>query len=539
AIDPALRPAIETWILARKAQRLFELEEWAHAGAAYQKLVERRSADGEAYSRLGVARLMEGRPQDAIAAFERQCELNWRRPLGEFNLGAANARAGNLDEAAQRIAFAVRIGFGDLEMLQTDPDLDPIRQRDEFREAIETVERAAELQAAADKAFERGDWAAAGDLWSQVLELTPWNTRAIHLRGYCEIATGAYDDAIASYGRLLEINVMVPLACYNTACAASLKGDRELALASLERAIDSGFRDYKLLSSDGDLDGVRADPAFERIEQKLLKTARLAREIELASEFGDWTAAQAAAEALIQIDPNSADAWGRLGTARLAQGDAPGAAEAFARQVATGRDVAEGLYSLAAALAAQQRHAEALAHLGAAIDAGFADGERLESDKALAPLRDAPGFERITQALTDAGVLSNFGAVDWSHLLDRSQQRAAESPEDGRNRMRLGWAHLRLGHYDEAIAAFSEQRRLGFAPGIAQYNIACALALSGRSGEAMEALEQSLQYGYIDPEHAATDLDLKTLRSQPRFDAFLDKARRMRKADRDGDSMVY
>lgn len=56
---------------------------------------------------------------------------------------------------------------------------------------------------------------------------------------------------------------------YNLACSYSLTEQIELAVASLDRAIHLGYRDFKWMAKDPDLKNLRANPAYKPIQAKL------------------------------------------------------------------------------------------------------------------------------------------------------------------------------------------------------------------------------------------------------------------------------
>ena len=81
----------------------------------------------------------------------------------------------------------------------------------------------------------------------------------------------------------------------------------------------------------------------------------------------------------------------------------------------------------------------------------------------------------------------------------------------------LGHVYTRLGRYaqglevDRALA-----QRCPLNP-TAHYNVACSLALLGRTSEALDSLEQAAELGYDDPEQMRADDDLESLRGEHRF----------------------
>src|ERR1043165_241532 len=52
---------------------------------------------------------------------------------------------------------------------------------------------------------------------------------------------------------------------YNLACSFSLTGQQEEAAEALQAALDCGYRDFKWLAEDPDLEDLRAHPSYTRI----------------------------------------------------------------------------------------------------------------------------------------------------------------------------------------------------------------------------------------------------------------------------------
>ena len=56
-----------------------------------------------------------------------------------------------------------------------------------------------------------------------------------------------------------------PLAHYNLACSYSLMKQPEKALDTLRKAMELGYRDFKYIKDDRDLDPIRKDPRFRAL----------------------------------------------------------------------------------------------------------------------------------------------------------------------------------------------------------------------------------------------------------------------------------
>ena len=80
-----------------------------------------------------------------------------------------------------------------------------------------------------------------------------------------------------------------------------------------------------------------------------------------------------------------------------------------------------------------------------------------------------------------------------------------------------------LGYYEDGLRMDSRLSRLfPDDPGIL-YNLACSLALTTNTEEALDALEKSIYTGYKDARHMVQDSDLESLQDHPRFSALLTK----------------
>jgi hypothetical protein len=64
-----------------------------------------------------------------------------QNPVVWYNLACARARLGKAPSAVEALEQALDRGFSNPELLQTDRDLDSLRQRDDFRALLESVSR--------------------------------------------------------------------------------------------------------------------------------------------------------------------------------------------------------------------------------------------------------------------------------------------------------------------------------------------------------------------------------------------------------------
>jgi hypothetical protein len=308
---------------------------------------------------------------------------------------------------------------------------------------------------------------------------------------------------------------------YNIACAASLSGETDMALGYLENAINAGFEDLELMREDPDLNAIRGGPLFDQLLYDATVPAKLQRQIETAIEFDEWSTVADKARALADRAPEHSwrKSWAQD---KLALGyfysDRHDQAEAaFAAAALDGGNLQNNLYNIACCRAQAGDQPGALDYLHASVDAGWDDAEHLQHDKDLEPLFANPGFERVVARAADNQILDQFGVANWDQLHARATRNIAEDPDDGRAHMHLGWALIRTDRAEQAIPVFQRQAELGFAPGIAIYNIACSNAILGRPDAAFEALDRAIEAGFDQVEFMADDPDLKNLRTDPRF----------------------
>jgi len=74
-----------------------------------------------------------------------------------------------------------------------------------------------------------------------------------------------YTEGLIIVKRLVQLRPNDPLAHYNLACNFALLSQPELALRSLRRAVELGYRNFRYIREDSDLDSIRHDPRFRQL----------------------------------------------------------------------------------------------------------------------------------------------------------------------------------------------------------------------------------------------------------------------------------
>ena len=75
-------------------------------------------------------------------------------------------------------------------------------------------------------------------------------------------ARGLYQKGLEADRRLAELRPEDSTVVYNLACSLSLTGQIDEAYSMLARAIFLGYRDYRHIRRDPDLEALRRDPRF-------------------------------------------------------------------------------------------------------------------------------------------------------------------------------------------------------------------------------------------------------------------------------------
>jgi tetratricopeptide (TPR) repeat protein len=76
---------------------------------------------------------------------------------------------------------------------------------------------------------------------------------------------GRYAQGLAIDRRLVQLRPEDPLAHYNLACSYALLKRPDQALKTLRLAVELGYRDFRYMREDRDLDAIRRDPRFRQL----------------------------------------------------------------------------------------------------------------------------------------------------------------------------------------------------------------------------------------------------------------------------------
>jgi tetratricopeptide (TPR) repeat protein len=103
------------------------------------------------------------------------------------------------------------------------------------------------------------------DFYGRILDRFPDFVDVLRVHGNNLTLKGRYAEGLQIDRRLIQLRPGDPLAHYNLACSFSLLKKIDLSLKMLRKAIELGYRDFRYMREDRDLDAVRHDPRFRQL----------------------------------------------------------------------------------------------------------------------------------------------------------------------------------------------------------------------------------------------------------------------------------
>lgn len=103
------------------------------------------------------------------------------------------------------------------------------------------------------------------EFFAGILERNPDYVDILRVMGNNLTQKGRYAQGLQIDKRLVQLRPNDPLAHYNLACSYALLKKGDPALKTLRRAIELGYRDFRYMREDRDLDFVRHDPRFRQL----------------------------------------------------------------------------------------------------------------------------------------------------------------------------------------------------------------------------------------------------------------------------------
>lgn len=103
------------------------------------------------------------------------------------------------------------------------------------------------------------------EFFSKILAAIPSYAEVLRVQASNLTIKGRLLDGLAVDKQLVATRPGDPTAHYNLACRYALLKQADQALVSLRKAVELGYRDFKFMEEDRDLESVRKDPRFRQL----------------------------------------------------------------------------------------------------------------------------------------------------------------------------------------------------------------------------------------------------------------------------------
>ena len=218
------------------------------AFAASRRALELEPRMPEAYIARAMLLSLQGRKNEAYQDFEEAIRLNPASFDAHYLYARHHFQSGEFERAVPLYEAAVRLRPDDYQALSL---LEGVLQQ------TGAMDRHAEVARRAMQALERQ------------LAIDPRDGRALQFGTVQAARLGLRDKSREFADRALEARPDAFATFYNVACAYSVLGDREDALAMLDRAVQHGRGNLEWIEHDADFDNLRSDPRFEAIVNRI------------------------------------------------------------------------------------------------------------------------------------------------------------------------------------------------------------------------------------------------------------------------------
>jgi tetratricopeptide (TPR) repeat protein len=101
--------------------------------------------------------------------------------------------------------------------------------------------------------------------YASILERHPDYVDVLRVMGNLLTLKGRFEEGLQIDRRLVALRPRDALAHYNLACSFALLKRPDLSLKTLRRAVELGYRDFRYMRGDKDLECIRHDPRFKQL----------------------------------------------------------------------------------------------------------------------------------------------------------------------------------------------------------------------------------------------------------------------------------
>ena len=218
------------------------------SATASRKALELDTELAEAHVARGTALSLRQQYDEAEQEFESAIRLNPKLFEAHYFYARSRLQQGRFAEAAQSLQEASRIRPDDYQASSF------------LAQAYEGMARGAEAVVAHQRTLY---------LVEKHVELNPEDARALNLGAIELVYAGQREKGLEWAKRGLAIDPEDSGMLYNTACLYAIQGERNEAIACLEKSVDLGFGMREWIENDSDFASLRGDPQFQKILDRL------------------------------------------------------------------------------------------------------------------------------------------------------------------------------------------------------------------------------------------------------------------------------
>jgi tetratricopeptide (TPR) repeat protein len=157
-----------------------------------------------------------------------------------------------------------------------------------MQQAAQAQAATPEMKSEANGFYQHQDWANAAKAYESITKLEPQNAAAWNRLGASLLSLGKYDRAVETLKRALEINPRQLNTMYNLAGAYARLNDKEKAYDWLDKAVQAGFGQPQLMTTDDDLLSLRNEARFKDLVSKAQANATPCAAQAVNRQFDFW-----------------------------------------------------------------------------------------------------------------------------------------------------------------------------------------------------------------------------------------------------------
>ena len=232
----------------RQGHEYYSQGEYKQAIAEYQKVIEIDPNNLLGLFLLGACYKLQGELDDAITKYQQTLRIDPNYAVAHIGLGSIYYKQGKYEQAIAKCLHVISLPpdpmFGILPIANAHLSLGYIyRKQGKLNNAIAELRQAMKTEVNPD--------------------VEPaWTNQC---QGGIYLTQGQLDDAISEYQQVVKVNPKGVYAHYNLACVYSLKNEPQLAIGSLQKAIDLDKSYIESSKTDPDFDNIRQTPEFQQL----------------------------------------------------------------------------------------------------------------------------------------------------------------------------------------------------------------------------------------------------------------------------------